>query len=212
MSIWQTLSAIDVSDHIETKGDKVKLKYLSWTWAWATLMDHYPYSEVDFHDNETHADGTMTVHCTVTIPWENDVKSHSMWLPVMDHRNRAIPNPDARAISDAKMRCMVKCLALFGLGHYIYAGEDLPSADKDSQKSITRIQTLCDQKQRDEIKKYISDKGRDLDKFLKHFKIKSLDELTTTMYDDALALMNIKKDPEIEAWLEEYDEADQVNA
>ena len=29
------------------------------------------------------------------------------------------------------MRCLVKCLAMFGLGHYIYAGEDLPSAEAD---------------------------------------------------------------------------------
>jgi len=139
MSVWKTLSAIDVNDHIETKGDKFKLKYLSWTWAWSTLMDHYPHSEVDFHDNETHADGTMTVHCTVTVPWKDDVKSRSMWLPVMDHRNKAIPNPDARAISDAKMRCMVKCLALFGLGHYIYAGEDLPAPEpKKSYEEWTK--------------------------------------------------------------------------
>ena len=206
MSIWQTLSAIDVNDHNETKGDKVKLKYLSWTWAWSTLMDHYPYSEVDFHDNETHADGTMTVHCTVTIPWENDVKSHSMWLPVMDHRNKAIPNPDARAISDAKMRCMVKCLALFGLGHYIYAGEDLPSADKDTPKPAAQ---LCSEDQRKRMEGYIKDKGRDIKKFLDHFKIDSMDKLTTTMYDKGLALMNIHEDPEVEEWLEEYDRVDQ---
>lgn len=206
MSIWQTLSAIDVNDHIETKGDKVKLKYLSWTWAWSTLMDHYPYSEVDFHDNETHADGTMTVHCTVTIPWENDVKSHSMWLPVMDHRNKAIPNPDARAISDAKMRCMVKCLALFGLGHYIYAGEDLPSAEKDAPKPAAQ---LCTEEQRKKMKGYIEANGRDINKFLKHFKIDSMDKLTTTMYDKGLALMNIHEDPEVEEWLEEYDRVDQ---
>ncbi len=206
MSIWQTLSAIDVNDHIETKGDKVKLKYLSWTWAWSTLMDHYPYSEVDFHDNETHADGTMTVHCTVTIPWENDVKSHSMWLPVMDHRNKAIPNPDARAISDAKMRCMVKCLALFGLGHYIYAGEDLPSAEKDAPKPSVE---LCSEDQRKRMEGYIKDNGRDIDKFLKHFKIDSMDKLTTTMYEKGLALMNIHEDPEVEEWIEEYDRVDQ---
>jgi hypothetical protein len=55
-----------------------------------------------------------------------------MWLPVMDHRNNAIKNPDARKISDTKMRCLVKCLAMFGLGHYIYAGEDVPSTEQES--------------------------------------------------------------------------------
>jgi hypothetical protein len=48
-----------------------------------------------------------------------------MWLPVMDYKNNAIKNPDARKISDTKMRTLVKCLAMFGLGHRIYAGEDI---------------------------------------------------------------------------------------
>jgi hypothetical protein len=52
-----------------------------------------------------------------------------MWLPVMNYKNEAIANPDARAISDTKMRCLVKAFAVLGLGHYIYAGEDLPSND-----------------------------------------------------------------------------------
>jgi hypothetical protein len=47
-------------------------------------------------------------------------------LPVMDYRNKAIPNPDAFAVNTAIMRCMTKALSLHGLGLYIYAGEDLP--------------------------------------------------------------------------------------
>ena len=50
----------------------------------------------------------------------------------MDYRHKAIANPDARSISDAKMRCLTKCFALFGLGHYIYAGEDLPQGSETS--------------------------------------------------------------------------------
>ena len=49
-----------------------------------------------------------------------------MWLPVMDYKNKAIVTPDTRAVSDTRMRCLTKCLAMYGLGHYIYAGEDLP--------------------------------------------------------------------------------------
>ena len=44
----------------------------------------------------------------------------------MDYKNTAIANPNSRQVSDTKMRCLVKCLAMFGLGHYIFAGEDLP--------------------------------------------------------------------------------------
>jgi hypothetical protein len=49
-----------------------------------------------------------------------------MHLPVMDNRNQAIKNPDSRKISDSMMRCLAKCIACFGIGLYIYAGEDLP--------------------------------------------------------------------------------------
>lgn len=35
-------------------------------------------------------------------------------------------------INKAIMRCLVKNLAMFGLGLYIYAGEDLPEADKEA--------------------------------------------------------------------------------
>ena len=51
------------------------------------------------------------------------------FLPVMDHRNKPIPEPDAFQVNTALMRCMTKTLALFGLGLYIYAGEDLPEDD-----------------------------------------------------------------------------------
>ena len=50
-------------------------------------------------------------------------------LPVMDHRNKPIQNPDAFQVNTAIMRCLTKCLAMHGLGLYIYAGEDLPEDD-----------------------------------------------------------------------------------
>tara|TARA_R110000765_G_scaffold145834_4_gene248109 strand:- start:257 stop:976 length:720 start_codon:yes stop_codon:yes gene_type:complete len=146
--IWETLSKIDVSEHIERKGG---LSYLSWAWAWGVLKDHYPQADYEFRewtvdivpvshvgptiDCMIYADGSASVHCQVTIV---DVAA-SMWLPVMDYKNKAISNPDARAISDSKMRCLVKCIAMLGLGHYIYAGEDLPgnSGESDEPKKKT---------------------------------------------------------------------------
>jgi hypothetical protein len=117
--IWNKLSAVDCSKHIEKKGN---LSYLSWAWAWGTLMEHYPDATYEFHEPTIYEGGTMEVRCTVTI----EGLSRTMWLPVMDYKNQAIVNPDARAISDNKMRCLVKAIAMFGLGHYIYAGEDIP--------------------------------------------------------------------------------------
>lgn len=138
--IWDTLSKVDVSSHIDKKGS---LSYLSWAWAWGVLMKHYPQAVYNFLQTERAEDGTTTVYCEVTI----DDVSRLMWLPVMDHRNNAIANPDARKISDTKMRCLTKCLAMFGLGHYIYAGEDLPEQEPTplvSQEKIDHIISVID--------------------------------------------------------------------
>jgi hypothetical protein len=124
MSVWKTLSSINVNEHTERKGN---LTYLSWAWAWAVTKQHYPDACYTFHDNEVHSDGTMTVHCDVII----DELAHEMWLPVMDHRNNAVANPNAFQINTAKMRCLTKGLSMHGLGAYIYAGEDLPAPEPE---------------------------------------------------------------------------------
>ncbi len=124
-SIWKVLSKIDCSDQVKEKNG---CSYLSWAWAWGILMEHYPQATFDFKefDGNCHRrmpDGTASVECTVTI----GECSRVMFLPVMTgYKNMAKPDPTSRDICDAKMRCLVKCLGLFGLGFYIYAGEDLP--------------------------------------------------------------------------------------
>jgi len=133
--LWDTLSSIDVNQYTEKKGN---LTYLSWAWAWGQLMHNYPASTYRFDEPVTYADGSVEVRCTVELSdGENSLK-RDMWLPVMDHKNKAIVNPDACQINKTKMRCLTKCLAMFGLGHYIYAGEDLPvnlNPYTDEQKS-----------------------------------------------------------------------------
>ena len=47
-------------------------------------------------------------------------------LPVLNHANKPIQNPDSFQVNTALQRCLAKCCAMHGLGHYIYAGEDLP--------------------------------------------------------------------------------------
>jgi len=129
--IWEELSVIDVSAHIEKKGN---LSYLSWAWAYGELMKYYPHNSYSF-TQRTESDGSMTVECMLTIHQGDEVAMRSMWLPVMDNKNQAIQNPTARQISDNKMRCLVKCISMFGLGHYIYAGEDLPEGAKPVGKA-----------------------------------------------------------------------------
>lgn len=116
------LSAIDVNKYTEKKG---ALTYLSWAWAVDQLMRHDPAANWAYGDPVRWND-TVMVYCTVTAFG----KSMTCQLPVMDHRNKAIANPDSFAVNTAMQRCLVKAIALHGLGLYIYAGEDLPEAGK----------------------------------------------------------------------------------
>ena len=137
--IWATLSKIDCTDKIEKK---MNLSYLSWAWAWQVLMENYPNATYQFYENADTGvpyvampDGSAEVRCRISI----GSCVREMWLPVMDYKNNAVENPSARQVSDTKMRCLVKCLAMFGLGHYIYAGEDLPNADEETKtKKVTK--------------------------------------------------------------------------
>ena len=140
--VWQTLSAINVNNNTQKKGN---LTYLSWAWAWSTLMDYFPESVYGFNDR-TLPDGTMEVTCTLIISEGEESVVREMWLPVMDYRNKAIANPDAFQVNTAKMRCLTKCISMMGLGMYIYAGEDLPD-----QAAEERYKAL---KAEDELKAY----------------------------------------------------------
>jgi hypothetical protein len=72
-------------------------------------------------------DGTAMVKVSVEI--KGDIKT--CLLPVLDHKNKPIENPNSFAVNTSIMRCLAKCIALHGLGLYIYAGEDLPEAERE---------------------------------------------------------------------------------
>ncbi len=175
-SVWTTLSAIDVSKHIEKKGN---LSYLSWAYAWGTLMKYYPEATYFYDEPNVDPNGTVEVEVELTI----EGITRRMWLPVMDHRNKAIVNPTSRDVSDARMRCLVKCIAMFGLGHYIYAGEDLPLAVSDAP--ISEIQSA-------KLKQLLEKTESDVKKFCQVFKCKAVDELSVAQYDRAISMLEKK--------------------
>lgn len=176
--IWKKLSAIDVSDHTESKNG---LTYLSWAWAWGVMMEHYPDAQYHFTVH-TYPDQTAEVHCVLNIG--NCVRT--MDLPVLDYRNKPIPNPNAFNFNTTKMRCLVKCMAMFGLGHYIYAGEDLPHVvKKEMSEAIEESERL-------ELMQKLEETGSDMDKFLKAFNVKALPELTKAQYKKAMQLLEKK--------------------
>jgi hypothetical protein len=127
------LLKINVNEHTERKG---QLTYLSWAWAWAEVLKIDPQAQwglVTHGPSELPAtflpDGSAMVCVCVQI---KGVERRS-FLPVMDHKNKAIKNPDAFAINTAIMRCLAKAIAMHGLGLYIYAGEDLPEGERQDQ-------------------------------------------------------------------------------
>lgn len=122
---YKELRQINVNEFTERKGN---LTYLSWTYAVDILLQHDPMATWEWGDI-VYFNETAMVSCSVTALG----KTMKMQLPVMDNRNQAIKNPDARKISDSQMRCLAKCIATFGIGLYIYAGSDLPSEAIDEE-------------------------------------------------------------------------------
>ena len=132
------LLKINVNDHTEKKNG---LTYLSWAWAWAEVLKYDPeatwvchtYGQQGSEEPCMRIGKTAMVHVSVTI---KGLRRECM-LPVMDHRNKAIQDPDSFAVNTAIMRCMTKAISMHGLGLYIYAGEDLPEVD-DAEREANR--------------------------------------------------------------------------
>lgn len=149
--LFKKLSALDVSAYTEKKGN---LTYLSWSHAWQQFKLNAPdatYEIKHFDGKPYHTDEQVgyMVETSVTA----DGETHTMWLPVLDYKNKSIPVGSANMfdINTALMRCLTKNLAMFGLGLYIYAGEDLPATPsmtvEEAVSAINAATTL------DELKK-----------------------------------------------------------
>lgn len=119
MSAWETLSSVNVNEHTEKKG---KFTYLSWAFAVQELLKRYPDATWENLEPTVYPDGTMMVWCKITV----DGVTRTAYLPVLDHNNKPITNPNAFQVNTAMQRCLAKAISLMGLGLYIYAGEDLP--------------------------------------------------------------------------------------
>ena len=131
MITFNELKKINVNEHTEKKGN---LTYLSWAWAVDQLLTNDPTATWDYREPVRFGD-TLMVFCTVHAFG----KSMTAQLPVLDYKNKAIPNPDAMATNTAMQRCLAKAIALHGIGLYIYAGEDLPQAEPVTQDDINEI-------------------------------------------------------------------------
>ncbi len=157
MKTFLDMRKINVNDRVEKKDG---LSYLTWSWAWDEFKQAYPdatYEVVKNADGLPYFESTAGAMCYTRVTVGG--LTHEMWLPVMDGKNKAMKStPYTYTVRDFKtkqqvektvdaftmfdvnktvMRCLVKNLAMFGLGLYIYAGEDLPSEDPPEPIDVT---------------------------------------------------------------------------
>lgn len=165
--LFKKFVQLNVNEHTELKSN---LTYLSWAWAWQETLKICPTATYDIK-HFLDKDGVSRcyqfdpnlgymVFTTVTI----NGLTREMWLPVMDGANKAMKHEEYEYvvgkgdkqytksveaatmfdINKTIMRCLTKNLAMFGLGIYIYAGEDLPIelGEPITAKQIERIKEL----------------------------------------------------------------------
>ncbi|HEX2652972.1 MAG TPA: DUF1071 domain-containing protein [Xanthobacteraceae bacterium] len=132
MTSYTELRKLNVNDKIEKKNG---LSYLSWAFAVDTLLQADETATWEYLEDLRYGD-TVMVRCAVTAFGRTRVAQ----LPVMDHRNKAIANPDSFQVNTAMQRCLAKAIALHGIGLYIYAGEDLPAEGADPRGDLSGVQ------------------------------------------------------------------------
>lgn len=197
------LSAINVNAHVEKKGG---FSYLSWPYAVSQLRLADPTAtwEVKRFDQLPYlvSEAGVFVEVAVTVQGVTLSQIH----PVLDGRNRPILAPNAFEINTSIQRCLVKAIALHGLGLYIYAGEDLPqpqgqAADaandpRDAAEppvppvpapvqphSVTRRSgPTISGPQQAQIQRLVMQTGSDLKRLLEHFGVDSLRDLPSAEF------------------------------
>ena len=193
------LNAINVNEHIEKKGG---FSYLSWPFAVAQLRLADPtatwevrrFNGMPFLTTEA----GVFVEVAVTVQGITLSQIH----PVLDGRNRPLLAPTAFDINSSLMRCLVKAIALHGLGLYIYAGEDLPQplpsdtpaandepphpADRGEPRAGLRpvprptVVATITKAQMAQIHKLVIEVGVELDRMLNYFGVSELKDIPAT--------------------------------
>ena len=208
MNHFETLNKINVNDKVEKKSG---LTYLSWAFAWAEVKKIYPdaFYIIKRFDGVPYVFDPKTgymVFTEVTI----EGHTHEMWLPVMDGANKAMKNEpykyttkygektcdaaDMFDINKTIMRCLVKNLAMFGLGLYIYAGEDLPEDEEQKpvepagKRTITN-EVLARGQQIDALIKKYNMTREDYAGIVKATKAKSPADMTSDEFSEHLKIV-----------------------
>ena len=175
MSRFEQLYNFDVSKWVETKGDLAYLSWAP-AWVKFKQFHPEATYEIKKFDNgsgrlvpymydERIGYMVMTsVTANEDISEQASVKiTYEMWLPVMDEKNKAmkidqyeystkygkktVESISMFEVNKAIMRCLVKNLAMFGLGIKVYTGEDLPQEEfkknEENEKEIKKHIYKC---------------------------------------------------------------------
>ena len=161
--MFNALSNLDLSDKCEKRESLI---YVSWSNAWSEFKSAYPSATYQILKNENGLPYFSDPNLGIMVFTEVTVDdiTHQMWLPVMDSKNKAMKltpynyqvwdnykkayvekTVQAASMFDINktlMRCLVKNLAMFGLGLYIFQGDDLPEKSADDTTSSVPQQTV----------------------------------------------------------------------
>jgi hypothetical protein len=215
---FEILNSINVNDKTEKKNG---LTYLSWAWALAEVLKVCPDMtfEVKKFDGLPYVYDEKTGYMVYTEVTVGGI-TREMWLPVMDGANKAMlaepytykdrygkeKTVDAASMFDINktvMRCLTKNLAMFGLGLYIYAGEDLPeevktpeqiAADEDEKRTAAE---KIPQVSIDALNLLMARKGVKID--LKRYKLAKIEDMTKGTYMDVIADLEKMPDKKVTA-------------
>src|SRR5437660_11991331 len=176
------LNQINVSEHIEKKGE---FSYLSWPYAVTQLRlaDPTAFWQVRRFDGCLPYLKTETGYF-VEVAVTAEGITLSQLHPVLDSKNKPIFEPTAFDINTSIQRCLVKAIALHGLGLYVYAGEDLPEGESakptPSKAPVAPINgSRASPAQLRFIERLIGETGSDLGKVLDYCGVAALTELTS---------------------------------
>lgn len=191
------LSKINVNEHVERKG---QFSYLSWPFAVSQLRQFDPVAtwQVLRFDGLPYLN--TEAGCFVEVAVCVKGISLSQIHPVLDSKNRPILAPTAFDINTSIQRCLVKAIALHGLGLYLYSGEDLPLASdepKTEDKPVVpdlnsvaapapatpirqgKVITIA---QIAQIERLLTETGSDRAKLLAYFGVETLAEIAVADY------------------------------
>ncbi|MDM5370030.1 DUF1071 domain-containing protein [Bacillus bombysepticus] len=174
---FSKLAQIDCSEHVEKKG---RFSYLSWAWAVKKLREIDPKAtwEVKRFDGAPY----LKTDCGYFVEVEVTVQGLplSQIHPILNNQNKPIAEPNSFDINTSIQRCLVKAIALHGLGLYIYAGEDLPEIQEDpvSSQQVGVIKL--------NIKKLATLRKVDEDTIKGYLSITEITDLTKTQADEVI--------------------------